>query len=300
LKKNKNNESSIKSGAILSYIKIFIYIVTGLIYAPWMLNKIGQSDYALYILANSVIAIFLLDLGLSNAVARFTSKYLVENNDDKISDLMGIIFKIYAVLSSLIAIAFIVFYFFLDKVYINLTIEELNKFKVVYIILAISSVISFFFTPLDGIMLSHKKFVSMNLIQLIQKIATVLLIAFCLIIGWGLFALVIVTIACNLFAVFYKIGYAHRIINLKINWRFFNLKLIKEVFGYSMWITVIQVAQRFFVGIIPTILGIVSGSRAIAIFGIASIRGHRILYFFHLLCYKNYHIYKQFQHYLLK
>jgi len=104
----------------------------------------------------------------------------------------------------------------------------------------------------------------------VKKNEITLLIAFCLIIGWGLFALVIVTIACNLFAVFYKIGYAHRIINLKINWRFFNLKLIKEVFGYSMWITVIQVAQRFFVGIIPTILGIVSGSRAIAIFGIAS------------------------------
>jgi len=270
MKRENLNAGNMKLSVILSYITIFINIITGLIYTPWMITKIGQSDYALYILVNSVIAIFLLDLGLSNATSRFTSLYLVERKNDKIPDLMGTIFKVYIGLATIIAIAFFVFYTFIDSVYINLTANELARFKVVYITLACGSIVSFVLIPLEGIMLSYEKFVPINLIKLFQKISTVCLIAFSLIIGWGLYALVGFTIACNLAGVGYKLIYVNKNIHLNINWRIKDISLIKQIFSFSIWITLIQTAQRFFVGIIPTILGIVSGSTAIAIFGIAS------------------------------
>ena len=68
-----SNSKQIKFGAILSYLSIALSVVAGLLYTPWMVEKIGQSHYGLYTLANSIITLFLVDFGLSST----TSRYLI-------------------------------------------------------------------------------------------------------------------------------------------------------------------------------------------------------------------------------
>ena len=68
---NISSSKQIKLGAILSYLSIFINIVTGLLYTPWMIDSIGQANYGLYTLAISVTSLFVFDFGLSAAVTRF-------------------------------------------------------------------------------------------------------------------------------------------------------------------------------------------------------------------------------------
>lgn len=68
LAKIKNDKNiQIKVGGILSYVSIFINILAGLIYTPWMIQEIGPSQYGLFTLANSLISLFLIDFGLSSA-----------------------------------------------------------------------------------------------------------------------------------------------------------------------------------------------------------------------------------------
>ena len=72
-------------GAFISYFAIFFNIVAGLVYIPWMVGKIGQSNYALYTLATTFISLFLVDFGLSSAVM---AKYRAEGQEEKASDLL--------------------------------------------------------------------------------------------------------------------------------------------------------------------------------------------------------------------
>ena len=46
--------SQIKMGALISYLSLALNTVTGLIYTPWMVSKIGQANYGLYSLATSL------------------------------------------------------------------------------------------------------------------------------------------------------------------------------------------------------------------------------------------------------
>lgn len=63
--------NELKAGAILNYIAICLNMVVGLIYTPFMLRMLGQSEYGLYSLASSVIAyLAVLDLGFGNAIIR--------------------------------------------------------------------------------------------------------------------------------------------------------------------------------------------------------------------------------------
>lgn len=56
--------NQLKTGAFLSYVSIALNMVIGLLYTPYMLHMLGQSEFGLYSLAASLIAyLTVLDLG---------------------------------------------------------------------------------------------------------------------------------------------------------------------------------------------------------------------------------------------
>ena len=63
----------LKIGAIISYLTIVFNIITGLIYTPWVLRAIGDDDYSIYTVATSLIAIFMMDFGISSSISKFVS-----------------------------------------------------------------------------------------------------------------------------------------------------------------------------------------------------------------------------------
>ena len=69
LSKNKQ----IKIGALISYASIAFGIISGILYIPWMIEEIGQSDYGIYTLANSIITLLMIDVGLGAATSRFVA-----------------------------------------------------------------------------------------------------------------------------------------------------------------------------------------------------------------------------------
>ena len=102
-------------GAFISYFAIFFNIIAGLVYIPWMVGKIGQSNYALYTLATTFISLFLVDFGLSSAVSRFVAKYRAEGQEEKASDLLGIVTKLYLCIDAIIFTILLVVYFLFQR-----------------------------------------------------------------------------------------------------------------------------------------------------------------------------------------
>ena len=126
--------NQLKIGAILSYLSIGINIIAGLTYTPWMVDTIGESNYGLYTLSNSLITLFLVDFGLGSAVSRYVAKYRAEGRQDKINNFLGAVYKLYLIIDAIIFVSLIIIYFCIDSIYVKLTPEELAKFKVVYLI----------------------------------------------------------------------------------------------------------------------------------------------------------------------
>ena len=133
--------NQIRTGAIISYVALFLNIVIGLLYIPWMINTIGKADYGLYTLAMSVISLFVFDFGLGSAITRFVSKFLAEGRQDKVDCLLGMVFKLYLLVDLVILLGLAVIYFFLPSIYHGLTPEEMANFRIVYIIASMFSVI---------------------------------------------------------------------------------------------------------------------------------------------------------------
>ncbi len=268
---NKNHSShQIKYGALMSYIAVFVSIIAGILYTPWMIRQIGQAEYGLYALALSVIVFFSIDFGLGESVSRFLSKYNAENQIEKKKDFLGVTFKLYIIIDILIFIALLTVFLLSDTIYSELTPGELEKFKVVFIIAALYAISSFPFQPLNGILISHERFVFLKSMDLFNRLLTVSTVVVVLLLGFRLYALVAVTAITGLTVIAVKIYYIFSNKLVQINFFAWDKKILKELLSFSIWIAIIVFSQRFIITITPSVLAAFSGTAQIAVFSIAS------------------------------
>ncbi len=268
-------KNQVKLGAVLSYISIAVNILAGLIYTPWMIKQIGDSSYGLFTLANTLITLFMVDFGLSSAAARYVSKYRAEGNTGKVNAFLGMIYKLYFIVDAVIFIALTVVFFFIEDIYVKLTPEEIEKFKVVYVIAGSYSLISFPFVTMNGIMTAYEKFIQLKLADLMYRLLMIGMMVAALLLGFGLYSLVTVNAIAGIISIIYKLSVVKTKTPIKVNFKYFDKELLKDIFGFSLWVTINSLAQRLIFSITPSVLGMVADSVAIAVFGvIATIEGY--------------------------
>lgn len=265
-----NSYKQIRAGAVMSYVGIFVNIAAGLIYTPWMIKTIGQGNYGLYTLSVSLIGLLVMDFGLSAAVTRFISKYNSQKDQASINNLLGIVYKLFLIIDIVIGIALVIAYFFINVMYKELTPGEIETLKGIYLITAGFSVISFPFLTLNGILVSYEKFIFQKGCDLFNRIVNIALIIGALSMGYGLYTLVTINAITGLANHMIKLIVIKRITPVKVNFFYHSKKMLKEILQFSIWATVITVAQRFIFNIMPSILGMFAGSVSIAVFGTAT------------------------------
>ena len=261
--------NQLKIGAAISYMALGINILTGLFYTPWMIHSIGKANFGLYTLAMSVISLFVFDFGLSSAVTRFIAKYLAMGRQDLANNCLGLVYKLYIYIDIVLFLALIGVYFLIPRIYEELTPIEIERFKVVYSIAAIYSVWSFPFIPVNGILTAHEKIIQLKIADVFQKLFIVIAMTICLLLGYGLYALVLINAVGGLLCIGFKLICITKFTDQKISWHYSSKSELKQLGSYSGWVTIIALAQRCIFNLAPTILGITSGADAIAILGIA-------------------------------
>lgn len=264
---SRNNQFAI--GALLSYSSILFNIISGLLYTPWMIRTIGDDQYALYTLALSVINIFLLDFGIGAAVTKFLSNYYAKGKYDEADRFMGVVYKVFCAISLVIAAVMGSFYFLIGKVYTRLTVQELETFKTLYIIVATYSVCSFPFTTFNGILMANERFIEVKTCNLGQKILSVVLVVAFLLSGKGVYALVTVHTVSNAVFLALKYYFIRKKTKQRSELGYWDRALAKRMFSFSVWITVISLAQRCIFNIMPTLIAATVNSAAVTLFSLA-------------------------------
>ncbi len=260
--------SSIKKGAIISYVAIFLNIAITFFYTPWMIKKIGVSDYGLYSLVYSFISYFILDFGLHQAIQRFIAKYRAEGSKDKVEKMLGITTRVYLIIDAVIFIVLAVFYFFITDVFTGLTAVEVERLKGLYIIAGLFSVLSFVFKPMAGAMMAYEYFVEERTLEMINRVGVVFGVCIALYLGADVFALILINGAFALLTSIIKFIVFKRKSKLNIQWNYFGKNELKGIFSFSVWAFGCGLAQRLRLSLVPSLLGVLSNSSEIAIFAI--------------------------------
>lgn len=265
-----NKDIQITGAAIFSYSAIFFSIISGLFYTPWMVRTIGEEQYALYTLAMSIVNLFMIDFGISSAITKFLSMYYAKGEQSEAKVFIGIVYKIFGVISLVVGAALLVYYFKIDSIYNNFTAEEIAIFKRLYVIVGAFSVVTFPFSALNGILMANEKFIAVKACNLGQKISSVVLIILSLKVKCSVYVLIFVHIITHVVALMIKYWIVNRKMHIKANYTIWDSNIAKRLFGYSAWSTVSNLAGRCIFNIMPTLIAVFSGTTDVTIFSFAA------------------------------
>ncbi|MCS2893470.1 hypothetical protein NXY11_06800 [Parabacteroides faecis] len=262
--------NQIKIGAAIGYLSVALNFILGLVYTPWMVHQIGVSDYGLYSLAGAFMSYFLLDFGLAQTMGRFLSLAVAKGDKERVCALMSTAFRIYLIIDSIIFLALLICYIFISDIFIKLTPEELEKFKVVFCFSAGCSLLSFPLMPVSGVMISHQKFIPLKLCDFMHKLLVVVITIILLLLDGGLYGLVITNGLVGVGIAYYKLFYVRNRLNVNFSIKKYDSSIAKSLFSFSVWVFIVVIAQRFVVNICPTILGMKASTTQISVFAIAT------------------------------
>lgn len=268
-----SSRTQIKHGAIISYVAIIVNVVAALIYTPWMIKEIGTANYGLYALATSFISLFVVDFGISSSLTRFLAKYKAKNDTDSIAKILGAAYQIYFLIDVVLLFVLLLVYFNIDIIYDELSALELSTFKLLFVIVGFFSFISFPAMTLDGILSSHEHFVAIKVCGVVRKFLSIGLVILALAMSWGVEALVLSNVIAGIVAIAIKIYIVTKKNHIRVIFLLHSNPFRGKLLGFSIWITMILFANKLMYNMTPTVLAIVSGSIAIALYAPASTLG---------------------------
>lgn len=261
-----------KKGAILSYISIIINTLIQLIYTPFLIRMLGQSEYGLYSLVASIIGyLTVLDLGFGNAIIVYTAKYKAKNEPEKEAKMHGMFKIIFYIISIIIAIIGLILYFNIDRLFSNtMTNIELQKMKIMMLILIFNLIITFMFNIYTSIINAYEKFVYQKVLSIISSIIKPLIMIPLLFLGYKSITLCIVITIINLIIVLSNYYYCKNKLKIAVKYQGYDKTLFLEMFSYSIFIFLGVIADKINWSVDQFILGLTSGTIAISIYSLAS------------------------------
>lgn len=268
---SQSSTKQIYAGSIISYFLVFLNILLGLIYTPWILREIGSSAYGIYTLAGSITAMFLLDFGMSAAITRFIAFYRVKDDHTSIDEIFTIVVKLYLIIVGILTIVFTVLFFNIDSIYSNLTADELNSFKIVYVITAFFVTVCFPVNICNGVLNAYEEYIALKSSDVLNKVGCVIVTIIALKLHGGLYALVFISGFFNLLTFIVKIIAVYKKTKVHFISNYFSRDRLKEIFSFSIWSTVSSVAQQMIFNVMPTILAMVSTTAVITMYGFANV-----------------------------
>lgn len=270
------NSKQRKKGAILSYVSIFVNTIIQLIYTPFLIKMLGQSEYGLYSLVSSIIGyLAILDLGFGNAIIIYTSKYRATNDNDAEKKLHGMFKVVFYIIGLMAMLLGVILYLNIATIFDSaMTSIEIHKTKIMMLILTFNLGMSFIFSIYTSIINAYEKFVFQKVIAIIGTILKPAIMIPLLLVGMKSITMTIVITIVNVGIMLANYIYCRRVLNVNIKYNGFDKQLFKTVFGYSIWLFIGTIVDKVNWSVDNFVLGAVSGTVAVSIYSVAATLNH--------------------------
>lgn len=263
--------NQLKVGAALNYVSICLNMVVGLLYTPYMLRMLGQSEYGLYSLAASIIAyLTVLDLGFGNAIVRYTAKFRAEGKQREQEEMFGMFFILYIGIGIIAMIAGSVLSLNVENMFSRaMTESEVHRTRIMLWLMTFNLAFTFPMSIWGSIMSAYERFVFQRIVSIIRSVLNPVVMILLLVVGYKAIAMVVVTTIFNVATLLVNWWYCKYKLTIKVRFAKFKWAFLKEVSIYSFWIFLNAIMDRIYWSTGQFVLGIYKGSVAIAVYAVA-------------------------------
>lgn len=264
--------SQLKSGVMLSYVHMALQNLISLVYTPFMLKTLGQSDFGLFNLVNSVVSYLgLLSFGFSSAYTRYYYKAKADGGEKEVAKTNGMFFVIFAVIGTVALIAGMIMVAGIDIVFGNsLTNTELEKARIIMILSVINTAISFFGYVFNAHINAKEKFVFVKLMNIATTICSPMITLPLLLMGYRVVMIPVVSLILKVITTAINVYFSVYKLEMKFSFKGLQFGKVKEMFAFSFFIFLNQVVDQLNWNVDKYVIGYFSGTASVAVYSIGA------------------------------
>lgn len=269
-KKNRLQVNELKVGSILSYVNLGISCIIPLFYTPIMLRMLGQAEYGLYSLSNSVVGyLTLLNFGMGSAVIQYITKCRVEQNQKKLNQMVGLFLFLYTFFAVLVCIAGTILrqcsgIFFGE----GLSSTEISRLNLLIFIMTLTTAISFPSSVYAFVLVAHEKYIFRKVVDGIGTIMAPVLNLIVLLCGYATIGMAIVALGVQIFYLIIFAIFCARRLDVRPIFRGMPLYMLKEIGVFSAFIFLSSIVDMLYWATDKVLIGAMVGSVAVAVYNI--------------------------------
>ena len=211
-------------------------MLCGLVLSSFLLRTLGDTEYGLYqTISSFVMYLVLLQFGTGTVMARNISVCLNQSDEEDIKDRVdrnySTIWIISLILSAIMLVAGLVFYFNVGNIYSKtMNADQIEYAKNILLILLSFLIVNYLTQNISGFLLAYEEYVFSNLLNLIKILSrTIILIIVISFFRYAIF-IAIVDLMLTLIVFILSIAYVQRKYKPKLSFRLFD----KSVFVSSI------------------------------------------------------------------
>lgn len=263
--------NQLKTGAVLSYVLIFVTTTVGLVLTPFIVNSLGKSEYGLYTMIGALVGYMtVLDFGLTNTIVRFVAKYRANKDKQGEEDFLAHSFILYSLIGVIIVFGGLIVYFNLENLYGDtLTADQMSKARKMFLILIFNLAVSLPGGAFRGICSGYEEFVLPRVANIIRYIFRSLLVFVLLIYGGDALGIILVDTGMNIFYIWITAIIAFKKLKVRIYLHHFRFSLLKAILSFSIWIFVFSLVNQLRWQVGQLILGVSFSTSVVAIYAVA-------------------------------
>jgi len=238
------------------------------ILAPFLITRLGESQYGMYILLVSVSSFLgIMNLGLGEATLRYVAFYFGREDLEGVRRVFQATLFVYAISG---ALSFLILFFgapFLVNLF-KLQLAEKNLANSLFKLTAIAFFVRFISGPIGAVSQGLLRYDIYSKINIIENILRIIGSILFILLGFGLSGLMILNIILSLFCLVTNMVLTKKLVPSISFLPVTSKSALKEVFGYGIFAFLSQIFGIIWQNADRMILGALIGTSAIAFFAV--------------------------------
>ena len=261
-----------KAGTLLSYLHIFVSNTISILYTPYMLRMMGQSEYGLFGTANSFISyLSILSFGIGGAYIRFNARYRAAGDREGEKQLNGMFLTVFSCLSLLVLIGGAGCIVLAEElVEETFTAQGLYKLRIILLLLVINMMITFICNVITMALQAYEKYIVLRTVSLVTGIMTPLVNVIALNMGGRAVAITALSLTISIICYVFYFFYARNAIKMEFSFRGFRKNVLKEIFVFSGFLFLNSITDQITFSTDNIVLSALKGTGAVAVYTVGS------------------------------
>lgn len=254
----------------MNYLVAGTELLIGVFMLPFNVAHLGQSAYGLWVLVASVTIYFsMFDMGYGVAQVKFAAKYRAQGDTAALNEIASTMFCLFSGVGAFTFAVAVLLSFNLGR-FFPLTAEQAQTGQIVLLFISGYVALGFPTSVFGGIVNGFQRQYLNGIVAIVTAIVVAGVNVAVLLAGYGLAELVAATTAVRILSYLLYARNAYRVFPaLRIRPQYFRRDRLREVTGFSVFILIIDLANKLNYSTDTIVIGAFLGTSAVAIWAVA-------------------------------